>query len=190
MSLEADVAVHQGHFELRAALHAEQPRVVGVVGPSGAGKSTLLAVLAGLRRVDEGTVRLGGVPLDDGRRTFVSPEGRAVGMVFQEHLLFPHLDAAANVAFGLRARGWARRDAQREATAWLARVGLGHRATARPSSLSGGEARARRAGTGTRLVAPAPAPGRAAGRPGRRQRDDSVGSWPATCVPSRGSRSS
>jgi molybdate transport system ATP-binding protein len=71
---------------------------------------------------------------------FVAPGARPVGVVFQDLLLFPHLDAQANVAFGLRAAGHSRADADQRAMEWLDRMTLADRAGARPAQLSGGEA--------------------------------------------------
>jgi molybdate transport system ATP-binding protein len=71
---------------------------------------------------------------------FVPPEARRVGVVFQDYLLFPHLDAAGNVAFGLRSRGLDRSQALEAAGNWLAKVGLEGFDSRRPSDLSGGEA--------------------------------------------------
>ena len=71
---------------------------------------------------------------------FVAPEARSVGLVFQSYLLFPHLSALDNVAFGLRRRGVHRRPARARALEWLDRVGLADRAGARPAELSGGQA--------------------------------------------------
>src|SRR5439155_23260539 len=70
----------------------------------------------------------------------VPPEHRPVGMVFQDYLLFPHLDVLDNVAFGARRRGARRSDARRVAAEWLDRLGLGDRIGARPAELSGGQA--------------------------------------------------
>jgi molybdate transport system ATP-binding protein len=70
----------------------------------------------------------------------VLAEQRPVGVVFQDYLLFPHLSALENVAFGLRSRGLARAEARRRAAGWLERVGLAGHAAARPSALSGGQA--------------------------------------------------
>jgi ABC-type Fe3+/spermidine/putrescine transport system ATPase subunit len=78
--------------------------VTVVVGPSGSGKSTLLRLIAGLLRPDAGTIALDGRTLS-GDGVFVPPDRRDIGMVFQEYALFPHLDVAANVGYGLRARG-------------------------------------------------------------------------------------
>jgi molybdate transport system ATP-binding protein len=70
----------------------------------------------------------------------VPPEHRRIGVMFQEYLLFPHLSALENVAFGLRARGVARHEARRRAAGWLERVGLAEQQGARPRALSGGQA--------------------------------------------------
>ena len=75
--------------------------LLALVGPSGCGKSTLLRLVAGLVGVDRGTIRIGATLVDDGTRR-VDPERRRIGLVFQEHALFPHLTVAQNVAFGLR----------------------------------------------------------------------------------------
>jgi molybdate transport system ATP-binding protein len=109
-TLRAEMLVTRGDrpggFTLDAALTVAPGEVVAVLGPSGAGKSTLLAALAGLVPLRSGTVTLGGRTLEDtatGLR--VPPELRPIGVVFQDYLLFPHLSALDNVAFGLRARG-------------------------------------------------------------------------------------
>jgi molybdate transport system ATP-binding protein len=72
-------------------------------------------------------------------RTYVVPERRSVGVVFQDYLLFPHLSVLENIAFGLRSRGTSRADARRRAREWLARVGLDDRASVKPGALSGGQ---------------------------------------------------
>jgi molybdate transport system ATP-binding protein len=74
------------------------------------------------------------------QRTYVPPERRSIGVVFQDYLLFPHLNARDNVAFGLRANGMGRADARRRADEWLARLGLAGRGADKPSKLSGGQA--------------------------------------------------
>ncbi len=110
--------------------------VLTVIGPSGCGKSSLLRLVAGLERPDGGRVSVGGAVVADQRR-FVPPEARHVGLVFQDHALFPHLDVGRNVAFGLAGLPRAER-AARVAEA-LALVGLGHLARRHPHELSGGE---------------------------------------------------
>ena len=139
--LEADVRVRRGRFALDAALTVAAGEVVALLGPNGAGKSTLLRVLAGLLPCDDGLVRLAGAVLEDtAARARVPAEQRPVGVVFQDYLLFPHLTARENVAFGLRARGTDRATARRTADAWLDRVGLAAYGGQRPGRLSGGQA--------------------------------------------------
>jgi len=141
VSLLIDVVARRGHFELAAAGTFAPGDKVAVVGPNGAGKSTLLAVIAGLLRPTAGRVLLDGSVLDDAERgVHVPPQARRIGVVFQDRLLFPHLTALENVAFPLRARGVARREARARAGAWLERLGVAHHAEARPPTLSGGEA--------------------------------------------------
>jgi molybdate transport system ATP-binding protein len=139
--LEAEVALGLGRLQLEAALAVPPGGVVALVGPNGAGKTTLLRVLAGLLPPDEGRVVLDGVVLEDtAGGVHVTAEERPIGFVFQDYLLFPHLSALENVAFGLRSRGASRADARRRAGEWLERVGLDGLAGARPAALSGGQA--------------------------------------------------
>jgi molybdate transport system ATP-binding protein len=157
MSLEARVRLRLGRLGLDAALSVATGELVVLLGPNGAGKTTLLRALAGLVPLDGGRVMLDGTVLDDpGARVRVPPERRPVGFVFQDYLLFPHLSALENVAFGLRARGVARREAHARAAGWLERVGLADRAGVRPRALSGGQAQrvalARALATGPRLL--------------------------------------
>jgi molybdate transport system ATP-binding protein len=141
VSLEARVGITLGALALDAALDAEAGETVVLLGPNGAGKTTLLRVLAGLLALDAGRVAVDGDVLDDpATGTWTPTERRPIAFVFQDHALFPHLSALENVAFGLRARGVRRRDAQRRARAWLERVGVASHAGARPRSLSGGQA--------------------------------------------------
>ena len=122
-------------------LGVQAGEVVALLGPNGAGKSTVLSCLAGLVPVDAGHVRVGDDVHDDPTTgTFVAPQARGVGVVFQDYLLFPHLSALENVAFGLRAAGRPRREARREATEWLERMRLDGLGAARPGTLSGGQA--------------------------------------------------
>lgn len=141
MSLVADVGVQRGALLLRMSLRVEPGETVAVLGPNGAGKSTLLRCLAGLLPLDEGTIAVDGMVLDDlSNDVLVPPERRPIGVVFQDHLLFPHLTARDNVAFGLRARGVRRVEARTAADGWLDRLGLAACSSARPSELSGGQA--------------------------------------------------
>jgi molybdate transport system ATP-binding protein len=141
VGLSVDVALRLGAFNLEVAFDAAPGEVVAVLGPNGAGKTTLLRALAGLLPIDRGHVVLGGRVLDDAEENVrVNPQQRSVGVVFQQHLLFPRLSALENVAFGLRARGVSRQVAREKARHWLDRVGLGEHAAARPGALSGGQA--------------------------------------------------
>ncbi len=133
--------VERGGFRLHVDTRASPGQVLGVLGPNGAGKTTLLRTLAGLRALSEGRIELAGSVLDDadsGR--FVPPERRPVGLVFQNHLLFPHLSVLDNVAFGPRSRGLARAASRTAAREWLLRLGLDPLADRRPVQLSGGQA--------------------------------------------------
>ncbi len=107
-----------------------------LLGPSGCGKTTTLRMIAGLERPDGGRVRVDGSTVADDR-TFVGPERRDIGIVFQNFALFPHLSAAENVAFGLADRT----DEEREARVdeLLDLVGLEDHADSEPGELSGGQ---------------------------------------------------
>lgn len=117
-------------------LTAPQGQVLALLGPSGSGKSTILRLVAGLEPVDAGQISAGDEIVSAPGRT-LAPEYRRIGMVFQDYALFPHMTAAANVAFGLDKIERGAREAQ--ALRWLDRVGLKHRAGAYPHELSGGE---------------------------------------------------
>ena len=108
-----------------------------VVGPSGSGKSTLLMVVAGLERVDAGTVRVAGEPLTGSEDRIAAFRGRTIGIVFQSFHLIPTMTALENVAIPLELAG--RENALEFARAELASVGLGDRAHHYPAQLSGGE---------------------------------------------------
>lgn len=139
--LEAHLRVVRDRFDLDVRLVVPPGTVVALLGPNGAGKTTVLRALAGLQALSGGSVRLQGEVLEDpSRGRFVPPEGRNLGFVFQDRLLFAHLTVLENVAFGPRARGVDRRTARRLAHDWLERVGLGDLGHVRPGELSGGQA--------------------------------------------------
>lgn len=107
---------------------------VAVLGPNGAGKTTLLRALAGLVPI-QGHVELDGDVFDDSHTGHHIPtEQRRIGLVFQDHVLFPHMTILQNIAFGLG------RDGKKVAMAWLDRAGLADKAHAMPRELSGGQA--------------------------------------------------
>jgi len=141
VSLDATVQLRLGTLELDVTIAAGAGETVVILGPNGAGKTTLLRAVAGLVPLQAGHIELDGAVLDDpATATWVPTEARRIGYVFQDHLLFPHLSALENVAFGLRAQGMRRRVARAEAGAWLERLGLGDHTHNRPSALSGGQA--------------------------------------------------
>ncbi|MEO6958000.1 MAG: ABC transporter ATP-binding protein [Antricoccus sp.] len=105
-----------------------------LLGPSGCGKSTTLAMLAGLLSPDEGDITLDGTSM-----LRIAVEKRPVSLVFQKPLLFPHLDVAQNVGFGLRMRGFAARDITVKVQSMLERVQLGGLGARRVGELSGGQ---------------------------------------------------
>jgi iron(III) transport system ATP-binding protein len=123
--------------------------LMAVVGPSGCGKSTLLRTVAGLATPDRGRVDLGGRTVENGTIR-IPPEGRGVGLVFQEHALFPHLTVAENVGFGLRDRAAGRG----RVGEMLELVGLPSHGERYPHELSGGE---RQRVALARALAPRPA---------------------------------
>jgi molybdate transport system ATP-binding protein len=140
VSLSARVVVRRGSLALDVQMDVADGEVLAVLGPNGAGKSTLLRVLAGLLPPDGGSVVLDGSAVWDDDATHVPAHRRELGMVFQDHLLFPHLSVADNVAFGLRTRGVRNAAARTTAEGWLARVGLDGLGSRRPAQLSGGQA--------------------------------------------------
>ncbi|MFC3961335.1 ABC transporter ATP-binding protein [Nocardia jiangsuensis] len=140
MTLRARLGVNRERFELGIEFEVAPGEVVALLGPNGAGKTTALRALAGLTPLDSGAVRLGAREWDVPPKVFVPPERRAVGVVFQDYLLFAHLSALENVAFGPRARGVRRAEARARAAAGLAAVGLAEQAGSRVRALSGGQA--------------------------------------------------
>ena len=138
-TLDAHVVVRRPGHTVDVALAAEPGDVIAVIGPNGAGKSTLVRALAGLVPLDAGHVRLGETGWE-GDGTRMETRRRSIGMVFQDGLLFPHLTALGNAAFGPRSRGRSRREAERLARQWLDRLGVGELAHRRPAELSGGQA--------------------------------------------------
>jgi len=140
VSLDASIQLTLGPLDLEMAIAIEEGEVVALLGPNGAGKTTLLRAIAGLAPFRSGHVRLDGMILEDtATNRYVPTERRPIGFVFQDYLLFPHLNVMDNVAFGLRSRGASRAAAADRAMQWLDRVGLKTYARARPAELSGGQ---------------------------------------------------
>ena len=139
--LAVRATVRRGRFTLDVEFTARPGEVLGVLGPNGAGKTTLLRALAGLQAVDAGRVALGELLWDDAAvGVFVPAEQRAVGVVFQNYRLFPHLSVRDNVAFAARAERVGRKAAHERADAWLTRLDLTDYAARKPAQLSGGQA--------------------------------------------------
>ena len=115
-------------------LEVHRGELLAVLGPSGCGKTTLLRLVAGFERPDAGSITVEGA-LVAGPGTFVPPERRRVGIVVQDHALFPHLTVAGNVAYGLP-RGAGQQDRVDEVLATVGLDGLGARF---PAELSGGQ---------------------------------------------------
>ncbi|SCL34772.1 molybdate transport system ATP-binding protein [Micromonospora nigra] len=139
--LDAHLVTGRGDFRLDVPLRVDAGEVVALLGPNGAGKTTALRTLAGLHPLTAGHVTLAGADLDrPAAGVFLPTERRPVGVVFQDYLLFPHLNARDNVAFGPRRHGAGRHAARRAAQEWLDRVGLAAYADHRPRQLSGGQA--------------------------------------------------
>jgi len=107
---------------------------LALLGPSGCGKSSVLRMIAGLLVPDAGKIMLDGKDL-----TGVDPGKRNIGMVFQDHALFPHLSVEDNIGYGLVSGGMTKRESRRAASEWLARFGLAGFGRRRVESLSGGE---------------------------------------------------
>ncbi len=138
--IDAHVVVRRPDHTTDVRLEARPGEVVAVIGPTGAGKSTVLRALAGIVPLDAGHVVVDGKTWERASGARMPASRRGVGMVFQRQLLFPHLDALANVAFGPRTRGASRSAAEATARDWLGRLGVGDLAHRRPAELSGGQA--------------------------------------------------
>lgn len=157
MTLTATVGLQMGTLDLQAELDVRPGELLALLGPNGAGKSTMLRCLAGLAPLDAGRVALDDTVLDEpATDTFVEPEDRPIGFVFQDYLLFEHMSVLENVAFGLRARRTPKAEARRIAREWIDRVGLSSYADQRPRALSGGQSQraalARALATSPRLL--------------------------------------
>ncbi len=149
MTLHFDAQLAERNFDL--SFSVESGERIAVLGPNGSGKSTLLAILAGTVRPDSGRAELDGTVLFDlpahgaspspkRRRIWTKPHTRGISLLSQDPLLFPHIDVAANVAFGPRSKGTPRAEAAAQAQHWLDEVGVGELGARKPARLSGGQA--------------------------------------------------
>jgi molybdate transport system ATP-binding protein len=138
--LDADVQAQLSRLRLEVAFTVAAGEVLALLGPNGSGKSTTLRALTGLLPLTGGRVTLDGTVLEHpAGRVRVPPDKRAISLMFQDYLLFPHLSAVENVAFGLRSRGTGKQAARERAAQALASLGLDGLAEARPRSMSGGQ---------------------------------------------------
>jgi sn-glycerol 3-phosphate transport system ATP-binding protein len=131
------------------SLNAEAGELVVLLGPSGCGKSTTLRLIAGLEKVDAGTITIGGRDV-----THLPPAERRIAMVFQSYALFPHLTVAENIVFGLRARGVPRNERRSRLKRVAEIVGLDALLDRKPAQLSGGQRQ--RVALGRAIIAEAP----------------------------------
>ena len=135
--IDVDIAQRIGRFALDVKFSVNAP-VVGLFGPSGSGKTSVVNAIAGVQRPDRGTIRVNGeVLFDSAKRIDVKPEHRRVGYVFQDALLFPHLDVSANLSYGQRLRAPSQRVIREDHIVEL--LGLRALLDRRPRTLSGGE---------------------------------------------------
>lgn len=128
---ENRAAVSDIAFEVKKGGHA------ALLGPSGCGKTTILKAVAGFIRLKSGEISIDGKTVS-GRTQFIAPELRRVGMVFQEHALFPHLNVEKNIAVGLRKTTYEKKS--RLIESFVTRMGLGSERHKYPHELSGGQA--------------------------------------------------
>ena len=138
--LEADIQLRLSRLNLDAVFSVASGEVLALLGPNGSGKSTTLRALVGLLPLAGGRVVLDGAVLEDpAQKVRVAPEKRPIGLMFQDYLLFPHMSAVENVAFGLRAKGIDKKAAYTKSSEAMARLGLDGLAEAKPGSMSGGQ---------------------------------------------------
>ena len=116
------------------SLSVERGELFALLGPSGCGKTTLLRLIAGFETPDRGRIVIDGTDV-----TAVPPYRRPVNMMFQSYALFPHLDVAGNIAFGLKQEGMARQRRAARVAEMLALVQMSDYARRRPHELSGGQ---------------------------------------------------
>ena len=117
-----------------ASLTVARGEIVALLGPSGCGKTTTLRLVAGFEQPDAGSIAILGEDVAG-----LPPHRRDIGLVFQDYALFPHLTVAANIGYGLRLRGVARRERVRRCDELLRLVRLGGLHDRRPAELSGGQ---------------------------------------------------
>jgi ABC-type Fe3+/spermidine/putrescine transport system ATPase subunit len=129
-----DITRSYSNFFLQASFHVNPGEIVSLLGPSGSGKTTCLRIIAGFEKVDSGSVEYGGIDI-----TNKDPAKRNFGFVPQDQVLFPHLNVARNISYGLNARKMNGREAAARVTELLNMLGLPGYEFRRVQTLSGGE---------------------------------------------------
>jgi len=137
MTLNMQCTFSRPQFTLHANVSVASREVLAITGPNGSGKTTALLLIAGLLNISSGRIELDGQICDGD--TFVQPEDRQVGMLFQNGALFPHLNVSQNIIFGLRARGMRKDEALSRATDTMKKLDIHSFAEKRPHELSGGQ---------------------------------------------------
>ncbi len=135
MSVTARIVTSVGDFHLDAQLACAPGETVALLGPNGAGKSMIVKAIAGLQPIERGCIRIDSTPVDEpASTTFIPPERRRVGVVFQDYLLFPHMSVRQNIEFGprnLKVTGTTQ--------PWIERLDLTELLERKPAQLSGGQ---------------------------------------------------
>ena len=135
MIILENVTYNVGSFSIRdVSLKIEKNEYFVLLGPTGSGKTLLLELIAGFHVPDEGRVILNDVDV-----TFMPPEKRQVGFVYQDYSLFPHMTVEENVSFGLRIRGFPKEEIKSRVKDMMSLMGISHLRERHPSNLSGGE---------------------------------------------------
>jgi molybdate transport system ATP-binding protein len=137
MTLNMQCTFTRPQFTLHANVSVASREVLAITGPNGSGKTTALLLIAGLLNISSGRIELDGQICDGD--TFVQPEDRQVGMLFQNGALFPHLNVSQNIIFGLRARSMRKDEALSRATDTMKKLDIHSFAEKRPHELSGGQ---------------------------------------------------
>jgi ABC-type sugar transport system ATPase subunit len=140
LSLDDVVLRYPGRTVLDGvSLAVQAGEVLALLGPSGSGKTSLLRVILGFETPESGAVRIHGEIASVDNQLSILPEDRNLGVVFQDLALWPHLNVAAHLAFGLEVRGVPRIERDARVRTMLQRVGIADKAQRYPSQLSGGE---------------------------------------------------
>jgi ABC-type Fe3+/spermidine/putrescine transport system ATPase subunit len=121
------------------SLAVEKGERIVILGPSGCGKTTLLRLIAGFINPDKGKITIDGKAVADNGKCIIAPEGRQVGMVFQDLALWPHMTSYKNIEFGLKAKSVPKAEIRERIDTILEKVQMVEFKNAYPGELSGGE---------------------------------------------------